>query len=335
VNKSDIYVVEALWADWPSNYSAILQDLGVNTVDLNNPAPYTGFISRDVGDKYFNYTSFTINQILADIDVYVSIPKLKHHYEAGFTGSLKNQIGIVPKQLYTLPGNTSYRAALHTKDGTAPINTHLPKSICDLNLARPVHLAVIDGVMNAHGAEGDWNPTWVETADNILFAGKDPVATDSIAAYFMGNDPEAAQLELPALTGQDRGYCDNHMYMLHQKGIGTNQLSEIEVVGDGAGLVSAPSEQVSVNPGTYQLRQNYPNPFNPSTSIKFYVPQAGHVSIHIYNVIGQKIETLLDTGVSAGTHELHWIPKNLPSGVYYCVMHAGSFSGTKKLIYQK
>jgi uncharacterized protein (DUF362 family) len=335
VNKSDIYIVEALWADWPSNYKTVLQDLGVNTVDLNKPAPYTSFITRNVGDKYFNYTSFTQNQILSDIDVYVSIPKLKHHYEAGFTGSLKNQIGSTPKQLYTLPGNTSYRSALHLKDGTAPIGTHLPKSICDLNLARPVHLAVIDGVMNAHGAEGDWNPTWVETADNILFAGKDPVATDSIAAHFMGNDPEAAQFKLPALTGEDRGYCDNHLYMLHQKGVGTNQLSEIEVVGDGAHLVSVHSEQVSTNPSTYQLNQNFPNPFNPSTSIKYFIPQSGQVSIHIYNALGQKIETLLETNVSAGTHELHWVPRNLASGIYYCVMHAGSFSGTKKLIYQK
>jgi uncharacterized protein (DUF362 family) len=336
VSKSDIYVVEALWAPWPSDYQTILADLGVNTVDLNNVAPYASFVTRNVGPNYFYYTSFTQNQILSDIDVFVSIPKLKHHYEAGFTGSLKNQIGSTPKQLYTLPGNTSYRAALHKEDGDSdPIGVHLPKSICDLNLARPIHLAVIDGVMNAHGSEGDWNPTWVETADNILFAGKDPVATDSIAAHFMGNDPEAAQFKLPELPGANRGYCNNHLSMLHQKGIGTNQLNEIEVVGDGADLVSVPSALVSANPGAYHLGQNFPNPFNPSTSIKFYVLHSGHVTIQLYNMRGQRIETLVNADVSAGTHEIHWVPRNIASGVYLCEMRVGNYSDTKKLFYQK
>jgi uncharacterized protein (DUF362 family) len=335
VNKSNIYMVEALWGALPSNYTTIINNLGITVVDLNKVNPYSSFITRNVGNNYFNYPSYTMNQILADVDVYVSIPKLKQHYEAGFTGSLKNQIGTVPIQFYTTPGNTGRRDALHTKDGTVSSKTQLPRSICDLNLARPVHLAVIDGVMNAHGSEGTWNPTYVATADNILIAGKDPVATDSIAAHFLGNNPELSQFKLPAMAGQDRGYCDNHLYMLHQLGIGTNQLNEIEVVGDGASLVSVPSQHVSVNPDGYQLNQNYPNPFNPSTSIKYYVPQSGYLTITIYNVMGQKIETLIDASISAGTHEVHWVPKNLASGVYLCTMRIGNFSETTKLIYQK
>jgi uncharacterized protein (DUF362 family) len=335
VNKSDIYVVEALWSSMPSNYITIIQNLGINVVDLNKPDPYASFIARNVGNKSFHYTSFTQNQILSDIDVYVSIPKLKHHYEAGYTGALKNQIGSVPKQLYTIPSNTSYRAALHLMDGTADIKTYLPKSICDLNLARPVHLAIIDGVKNAHGSEGNWNPTWVETEDNILFAGKDPVATDSIAAHFLGLDPEAAQLKRPAVTGQDRGLCDNHLYMLHAKGMGTNLLSEIEVVGDGAHLVSVPYQHISLNPDTYELSQNFPNPFNPSTSIKYHIPQSGHVTIRIYNMMGQMIDTLVDATVPAGTNELHWIPRNLASGVYFYSMTAGNYYESKKMVLQK
>jgi uncharacterized protein (DUF362 family) len=333
VSKSDITVVEALWAAWPTNYVSVLQDLGVNTVDLNNPAPYSSFMTRAVGDQYTNFTSFTQNRILSDIDVYVSIPKLKHHYDAGFTGSLKNQVGSTPKQLYTLPNNTSYRSALHQQGG--PVHTFLPGTICDLNLARPVHLAVIDGVMNAHGSEGNWNPTWVETADNVLFAGKDPVATDSVAAHFLGLDPESDQLKLPDPPNQGRGYCDNHLFMLHQKGMGTNLLSEIEVVGDGAALVSVPPRRAKVGPDAYQLCQNFPNPFNPSTSIKYSISRPEHVSIQVYNVAGQRIEALLDARVGAGIHEVHWVPKNLSSGVYFCVMRAAGFSDAKKLIYQK
>jgi hypothetical protein len=73
---------------------------------------------------------------------------------------------------------------------------------------------------------------------------------------------------------------------------------------------------VSVNPGRYQLNQNYPNPFSPSTSIKYYVPQSGHITTNIYYVMGQKIETRVDANISAETHEVRWAPKNLASGVY-------------------
>jgi uncharacterized protein (DUF362 family) len=335
VNKSDVYVVEALWSQVSGDYTAVLNDLGVAMIDLNKPDPYGNFIEKAVGSNSFYYSSFTMNQILADIDVYVSIAKLKHHYEAGFTGSLKNQVGTVPWNLYITMANPSRRDALHTIDGSVSSNTHLPKSISDLNMARPVHLAVIDGIMNAHGGEGFWNPTFVPTEDHILLAGKDPVATDSIAAHFLGLDPEAQQLKLPALPGEDRGYADNHLSMLHQKGMGTNQLSEIEVVGDGASIVSVPAQQVAVNPDRYQLCQNYPNPFNPSTSIKYYIPQSGHVTIKIHSITGQNIETLFDGSVPAGTHELLWMPKNLASGVYIYEMRAGNFLDAKKLIYQK
>ena len=335
VNKSDINLVEARWASWPSDYTDVISDLGIKDVDLNKTAPYSSFVEKSVGSNKFFYDSFTVNQILADIDVYVSIPKLKHHYEAGFTGSIKNQIGMVPKDLYTIPSNTGSRQALHQKDGTVSSKTHLPKSICDLNLARPVHLAVIDGVQNAHGSEGNWNNTYVETDDHILLAGKDPVATDSIGAYFLGLNPEAQTLKLPALQGQDRGSADNHLYMLHQKGIGTNLLSEIEIVGDGAGLITSAPRYSPAKPSEYQLLQNYPNPFNPSTIIRFNVPNPEYVVLKIYNIMGQEIETLVEGEVAAGLHEFQWSPNGTASGTYLLRLQAGTFADVKKMVYQK
>jgi hypothetical protein len=55
---------------------------------------------------------------------------------------------------------------------------------------------------------------------------------------------------------------------------------------------------------------------NPSTMIKYYVPQSGHITTNIYYVMGQKIETRVDANISAETHEVRWAPKNLASGVY-------------------
>ncbi|MCU0643200.1 MAG: DUF362 domain-containing protein [bacterium] len=333
VSANDIYFVEALWDAASYNnfgYLDVQQNLGTQLVNLNKKEPYADFIDKEVGENHFFYSSFKLNQILADVDVYVSIPKMKQHYEAGVTHSLKNQIGIVPIQYYKQNSWDGMRSRLHFEGGD--IGTHLPHSICDLNLARPVHLAVIDGIKNAIGGEGVWNPTYKTAEYHVLLAGKNPVAADSVASYVMGNDPEAEKLQLPDGIRQ----CDNYLELLHQKGMGTNQMSEIEVVGDGAGLVtSTRPEREVILLDSFQLCQNFPNPFNPATAIIFYLPHPEHVTITIYNVTGQEIETLVQGTVPAGKHELHWIAKNLPSGVYICKMQAGRFSDAKKLIYQK
>jgi len=328
VSGNDIYIVEALWSTGSfHDYLDIQHSLGANMVDLNSKDPYSSFAERQVGgDGYFNFPSFTMNQILSDVDVYISIPKMKQHYEAGVTCSLKNQVGAVPIQFYTIPSDQGRRGAIHNKTG-GPSNSYLPRSICDLSLARPVHLAVIDGVMNARGGEGYWNPTFQIWEDHVLLAGKDPVATDSIAAHLMGNDPEAPTLRLPG-----GGQCDNYLDLLHQKGVGTNQMREIEVVGDGAGLVTSvrPRPEPAI-PNDFALYPNYPNPFNPSTTFKFHLPKAEYVTIKIYSITGEKVETLVEGQVSQGLHELRWTP----NGVYICEMRAGKFRDVRKMIYQR
>ncbi len=334
VAPGNLYIVESLWSDSSYNdngYLMVQQSLGAKMVDLNKTAPYSSFVQKAVGDNGFHFTSITVNQILSDVDVYISIPKMKQHYEAGVTCSLKNQVGIVPKNSYTITGDDGRRGAIHHMTSSDPSTSYLPRSICDLNTARPVNLAVIDGIKNARGGEGTWNPTFTPTEDHVLLAGKDPVATDSVAAYFMGNDPEAAKIDLP-----DGGQCDNYLELLHQKGIGTNQMSEIEIVGDGASLITPVKPRYeAVRPTGFRLCQNYPNPFNPSTRITFVVPSSERVSIKIYNIAGQEIETLVDGVVPAGSHTLRWAANGLASGVYLCRMQSGQFAQTTKMIYEK
>jgi uncharacterized protein (DUF362 family) len=335
VSPNNIYIVEALWDDSSYNnfgYSDVQKSLGAQMVNLNNKSPYSDFIDKVVGDKKFYWSSFKFNQILQDIDVYVSIPKLKHHYEAGVTASIKNQIGIVPLQYYMMPYQQSYRSALHFEG--ADIGIQLPNSICDLNLARPVHLAVIDGIKNARGGEGVRNSTFQLAEDHVLLAGKDPVATDSVCAYLIGNNPEAEKIQLPDGIRE----CNNYLKMLNQIGMGTNKMNEIELVGDGAGLITEvkPSHNI-YSPNSTQLFRNFPNPFNPSTTIKFFLAEAEFVTLKIYNSIGQEIETLIEGNVPAGLHEIRWtIPREgIASGVYIYKMQTGSYAEAKKMIYQK
>ncbi len=333
INQHDIYIVEALWDDESYNdfgYLDVQNSLGVNFIDLDKKEPYDDFIEMPVGSDKFHYDSFMCNRILDEIDVYISIAKMKQHYSAGVTHSIKNQVGIVPLQFYTRHFDTSRRAELHNGGGNESV--HLPRSICDLFFARPVNLAVVDGIMNAVGGEGVWNPTFVPADYNVLLAGKDPVATDSIASYLMGNDPEADELQLP-----NGNYADNYLKMLSTKGAGTNKMAEIQTVGDGADMVtSVPSDHPDSVPETIVLSENFPNPFNSSTSIKFYLPEQQHVSMKLYSVTGREVDTLIDGVVPAGHHVVQWTAHhNIASGVYFYVMVAGNFRETRKMVYQK
>jgi hypothetical protein len=90
-------------------------------------------------------------------------------------------------------------------------------------------------------------------------------------------------------------------------------------------------------PGAYSLLPNYPNPFNPSTVIGYEIPQAGQVSLTIYNVLGQEMRILVDKQHEAGTYNIMWDSKDsdgqyLKSGVYFYTLKAGDFTDTRKMV---
>ncbi|HPG41365.1 MAG TPA: DUF362 domain-containing protein [bacterium] len=333
VKPEDLYIVEAIWDAKSYNnygYKDVQTSLGCQLVDLNKPAPFADFMEKSTGDKHCYYESFTLNRILDEVNVFVSIPKMKHHFNAAVTHSMKNLIGITPLQNYIKQGMSGYRSKLHEDGGD--IRMHLPRSICDLNLARPVNLAVIDGIKNADGGEGPWNSTFQLAEYHLLLAGKDPVATDSIASVQMGNDPEADKLYTPV-----NEYADNYLKMLAERGMGTNIISEIELVGDGASTIKTSVRPVNRpnRPETIRLLQNYPNPFNPSTTFNYTLKESGNVSLTIYDTMGRLVDTVVDGYVPAGEYFITWTASNLPSGVYFYKLQIGGFSTTRKLVLQK
>ncbi len=90
-------------------------------------------------------------------------------------------------------------------------------------------------------------------------------------------------------------------------------------------------------PTSFELMQNYPNPFNPETRIRFGLPEAAHVTIRIFNTLGQKIRTLVDKKFPPGYYEQIWDGRNargekVPSGIYLLQMRAGIFTKTRKMI---
>ncbi len=87
--------------------------------------------------------------------------------------------------------------------------------------------------------------------------------------------------------------------------------------------------------GKYSLSQNYPNPFNPSTTITYTINEPSLVTIKIFDVFGQTVETLINEKHSTGKYNVKWEPKNLPSGVYFYQLRTGKYNEVRKMVYMR
>jgi hypothetical protein len=93
-------------------------------------------------------------------------------------------------------------------------------------------------------------------------------------------------------------------------------------------------------PSSFTLSQNYPNPFNPSTTIKYALPLRSHVSLKVFNTLGQEIATLVNEERPQGYHSVNFNASNLPSGMYFYRLmakaipsgQAGTYGEAKKMV---
>ncbi|NIR47637.1 T9SS type A sorting domain-containing protein [candidate division KSB1 bacterium] len=102
-------------------------------------------------------------------------------------------------------------------------------------------------------------------------------------------------------------------------------------------LPPEPQPQEPSLPKHFRLSQNFPNPFNPGTEIHYELPVERHVNLTVYNVLGQRIKTLVDEVKEAGSYSVTWDGTDergqpVPSGVYFYRFDAGVVSGTKKML---
>jgi len=93
----------------------------------------------------------------------------------------------------------------------------------------------------------------------------------------------------------------------------------------------------AILPEKFDLKQNHPNPFNPSTRIDFDVREGGHVELSVFNILGQKVETLIDKQLPLGSYSLDWSATSsdgrpLPSGTYFYRIRTDDISVTRKMV---
>jgi photosystem II stability/assembly factor-like uncharacterized protein len=105
-------------------------------------------------------------------------------------------------------------------------------------------------------------------------------------------------------------------------GVWRRALSELITAVEGSSEV----------PAKFILEQNYPNPFNPTTTIRYALPEKVHVTLTVFNTLGQRVATLVQGEVEAGFHEAVFDASGLASGVYLYRLTAGSFVETHKLV---
>ena len=88
-------------------------------------------------------------------------------------------------------------------------------------------------------------------------------------------------------------------------------------------------------PTVYGLEQNYPNPFNPTTQINYQLPENNHVTLQVYDILGNLVTTLINGEIEAGYHSVTWNASGIASGIYFYILRSGNFVSTKKLILLK
>ncbi|HUU22084.1 MAG TPA: DUF362 domain-containing protein [Phycisphaerae bacterium] len=249
-----IVIVENLY--WRDPFEKIVGKLGwdvkgiqsaggqrVSFEDTRNRGAFRGYSRFKVPWGGYIYPAFDLNERFEKTDVLVSLSKLKQHACAGVTMTVKNMFGATPCSLY---GNNApdeeglvhrtemfHAGKKRVPDGVPAELDHglrrhpfvrVPRIVADVYGARPVDLAIVDGIRTLRGGEGHWNRGIGLVEPKLLLAGRNGVCTDAVGTAVMGFDPKA-----PHGTFPFQG--DNHLRLLASVGVGSNDPGRIEVAG--------------------------------------------------------------------------------------------------------
>jgi hypothetical protein len=186
-------------------------------------------------------------------------------------------------------------------------------------------------------------PTGPESAFDVRFASNRcvellPAAIDNAVNYTINVRGEAYPLTIAWKIKGDHPAS----YVMH-----TDAASKQTLSGEGKIVLSQPVKSLSLDafagtavPMVFSLSRNYPNPFNPTTSLVVGLPAAGHVDVAVYNVLGQKVKTLLNADRAAGFHTVEWNGLNennepASTGMYFVKMASGAFNAVQKIMMMK
>jgi multisubunit Na+/H+ antiporter MnhE subunit len=180
-------------------------------------------------------------------------------------------------------------------------------------------------------------------AIHMVYGGKAELSAGSgvvAELHFRVDDPTLESIRVEAIQLEEPNHDLYFVYNQYDENnvphvvVQTPEFAPIEVA-----LSGTPTE--SILPKEFALNQNYPNPFNPKTNIGYALPSAGHVTVEVFNVLGQRVTTLVDENQEAGNYLVEWDATDadgakVSSGVYFYKLNAGDvFVKTQKMVLLK
>jgi hypothetical protein len=131
------------------------------------------------------------------------------------------------------------------------------------------------------------------------------------------------------------GFTINACACTHIVATATDQAGNTSEFSIGFAITTDVPVTHDVLPTSFALESAYPNPFNPSTTIRYALPHAEHVTLKVFDVLGREVASLVDEEQAAGFKSVSWEPSTYASGVYFYQLTAGSFSAVKKFVFAR
>ena len=293
------------------------------------PSSALSFPPAAVGDSVFSIllvynrsiNSLTLTSVSTQTDVFR--PAIQVPTTIGVIDSLALKVFFKPKMF----GESLDMLSISSDGGTAklaligtspPPFLKLSKSSLDFEVltkdsTRRITVAIMDTSVNALRIDSLYTHTKYFKVPSValpLFVKKSDTL-DLIVRF----TPDSSRLYVDTLFIRNNSLTS--LVTVPLMGQGTNTITHVAELGI---------------PAEFKLHQSYPNPFNPSTTIQYDLPLPGHVTLVVYNVLGQVVTKLIDDQQGPGIYKAIWEASNVPSGIYFYRLQAGEFVETKKMI---
>ena len=288
-------------------FTAALPELSFNEDDsllyaVSNWYPYAD--DKDNADSTLTFTAFSGNKVSAVLKAQSYTFKAQ-----------QNWFGTDTLLLTVSDGEFSDSAWIHiavNPINDAPVIAELPQEI-SMHNDTTITLQMYDYVQDVDTPDSLLNWTFAVDEDSLNISYEQSSGLLSLTA--------------PGYSGTVQLICT----VTDDSAAAVSDTISVEVI-DPTGIEDYLAEQL---PEEYKLNQNYPNPFNPSTAISYQLKAASEVSLEIFNVLGQKVATLVNEKQQAGSYSVRWNASAFANGVYFYQIRAGKFIQVRKMILMK
>ncbi len=298
--------------------------------DIPNAAVVSTGAGIDTLATAYKVEFFSIDPITDDNE-----SSFSNGYIAGQISYLANYLNVSPQQARLIARNNSLsnQSITYVQYGKIDLGKAVQNS--DSNSSLPIELTSFTGAFSNEYVLLKW-ATSTEINNYGFEIERSPSPTLSQREGASRNLMWAEWSAIGFVKGSGNSNSPKqYSFIDYKPGNGNVDYKLKQIDNDGRISYSNTIQLKIKNPLSFKLNQNYPNPFNPTTTISYEIAKLNHVTLKIYDILGNKIATLVNEEKPAGIYEVIWNAVNQPNGVYLYQLKAGNFTDTKKLILLK